>query len=105
MEEELKDALTSVLDHFEGREKKDYEEDPRNDHVYLDVCFLRGWLDSAVRHGGGDADLSHPGDGDAHAPGDRHRPGEFARGCEGEGRAVRGEVPIRRQRGRPPHLL
>jgi hypothetical protein len=36
----------------EDTEKKDYEKHPRNDHVYLDVCFVRGWLEAAAKHEG-----------------------------------------------------
>src|SRR5262249_31775785 len=52
MEIELKQALTDLLDYLEDMQKKDYEEHPRNDRVYLDVCFVRGWLEAAAKHEG-----------------------------------------------------
>jgi len=51
MEIELKQALTNILDYLE-EEKEDYEENPTDDHIYLDVCFVRGWLDAASKHEG-----------------------------------------------------
>ena len=50
MEIELKQALTNILDYIEEAEKKDYEKSPADDHIYLDICFVRGWLNAASKH-------------------------------------------------------
>jgi hypothetical protein len=52
METEIKRALTNILDYLEEEEKKDYEESQEDDHIYMDVCFVRGWLDAAVKREG-----------------------------------------------------
>ena len=52
MEIELKQALTNILDYVEEEEKRDYEKSPDDDHIYMDVCLVRGWLDSAAKREG-----------------------------------------------------
>ena len=52
METEINRALTNILDYVEEEERRDYEKSPDDDHIYLDVCFVRGWLDAAVKHEG-----------------------------------------------------
>ena len=51
MDTRIKRALTNILDYLEEEEKKDYEKSPDDDHIYMDVCFVRGWLDAAVKSG------------------------------------------------------
>jgi hypothetical protein len=47
------EALTRLLDYTEPAEKPHYEatteREEREDHVYLDICFLRGWVESLAR--------------------------------------------------------
>jgi hypothetical protein len=50
MEMELKQTLTNILDYIEEAEKKDYEKSPADDHIYLDICFVRGWINAASKH-------------------------------------------------------
>ena len=52
MDIEFKQSLTHILDYLEEAEKKDYEKSPGDDHIYLDVCFVRGWLDAASKREG-----------------------------------------------------
>jgi hypothetical protein len=46
------EALTRILDYLEEDEKADYDgstEWSRDNHIFLDLCFVRGWLDSATK--------------------------------------------------------
>jgi hypothetical protein len=52
METDFKRALTNILDYLEDEEKEDYEKSPDDDHIYMDVCLVRGWLDAAVKNDG-----------------------------------------------------
>jgi hypothetical protein len=44
------EALTRLLDYTEPVEMPHYdaitEHEEREDHIYLDICFLRGWVES-----------------------------------------------------------
>jgi hypothetical protein len=45
------ETLTRILDYLEDDEHRDFENstpDARDNHVYLDVCFIRGWLTRAL---------------------------------------------------------
>jgi hypothetical protein len=47
------EALTRILDYIEPDEQRDYGAMPeggRADHIFGDICFMRGWLESAKRH-------------------------------------------------------
>ncbi len=49
---EVIDTLTRLLNYLELDEEKDYQRAPEHDranHIYGDICFLRGWLDSVVQ--------------------------------------------------------
>jgi hypothetical protein len=46
---EVVEALTRLLDYTEEDEKNDYQEAAefeRGNHIYGDICFLRGWISS-----------------------------------------------------------
>ena len=47
--EEVTEALDRILGYLEPDERLDYEARPecgQDNHVFLDVCFLRGWLEA-----------------------------------------------------------
>jgi hypothetical protein len=45
---EARKELRAVLDYLEDEERKDYEANPGPDHIYLSVCFLRGYLNAST---------------------------------------------------------
>jgi hypothetical protein len=50
---EVIEALTRLLDYTEPDERSDYEAATERhvspNHIYFDICFLRGWLKSILK--------------------------------------------------------